>query len=189
MTGGGYYSGVVTNQAGGTLTPGTGNSFGAGLVLAGGSTNVFEIDSVTAHDMSVVSNGLTQTGNGNPLLVLNLQNYNQSANPTNGVIMLYQNYGSSVFDGINEFFMLSDSGPNNGERLKNGTAFEAVGGSGTTNEFKIWYDFDITGDSHTGNSIALTVIPEPGTILSLLGAGSLFALVRRIRRITGRWRI
>ena len=168
-SGGGYYAGAVTNLSGGTLTPGTGGdtNYFQSLTLAGGSTNAFWVGSVASHDMSVVSNSLAFTGSGHPVLTLDLSSYVQSANPTNGVIMLYQNFGSSAFDGTNQWFTLSDGGPNSNWNLRNGTTFEAVGGSSATNEFTIWYDLDTTG-----TSIALTVIPEPASVNLLLMLGA-----------------
>ena len=188
LTGGGFYSGAVTNQSGGTLTPGSGgdtNYFNS-LTLAGGSTNTFYVGSAANHDMSVVSNGLAYTGSGQPLLTLNLQNYTQSANATGAVIMLYQNLGTNAFDGTNDYFTLSDGGPNNGMKLKNGMAFEAVGGSSATNDFTISYNYQANGTAGGGNSIVLTVIPEPTNALLLLVAGAACYLRHRVRRST--WR-
>ena len=183
-TGGGYYSGAVTNQAGGTLTPGAGgdtNYFNS-LTLAGGSTNQFYIASSATHDLSVVSNGLSYTGSGKALLSLNLQDYQQNANATGAVIMLYENLGPSALDGTNDYFALSDAGPENGLLLTNGASFEAVGGSSTTNGFRIWYDYQANGTAGGGDSIALTVIPEPVSVTLVFLLGGAVLGWRRLRR-------
>ena len=180
VSGGGSFNGAVTNGNGGFLTPGAGgdtNSFQS-LTLAGGSTNSFYVEGVATRDMSVVSNGLSGAGSS-PLLRLDLNSYTAEA----GVIVLYVNLGASSFDGTSQYFALSDPGADNdGLALYNGTRFYALGSGGATNEFTISYDYNSDNQTFgTGNDIALTVIPEPGTMSLMVILGAAFWVCRRTR--------
>jgi T5SS/PEP-CTERM-associated repeat protein len=180
VTGGGSYAGAVTNQSGGFLTPGGGGHTNhiASLMLEGGSINSFAIGPTwQTHDMSIVTNGLTGNG-GHPLLQLDLSGYTQNMADSNNVIVLYQNIGSSVFDGTNDWFQLSDPGGlNDGWNLHNGTCIFVTGGNASqTNAFTMHYNYDVGTGTFTGNDIVLTVIPEPASALVMvLGCGLLVA--------------
>ena len=132
--------------------------------------------------MSAVTNRLSGNGSS-PLLRLDLSDYVQTGASTN-VILLYQNLGSSAFNGSSDIFILSDPGTvNDGRELYNGSCFYASGNGSLTNAFTMHYDYDVdTGTFGTGgNDIALTVIPEPLTVgLVFLLGGGLFAW-RRLR--------
>ena len=184
-TGGGYYANV-TVAAGGTLTPGLGGNtnYVGNLTLNAGSTNLFQLQSLNTHDMTVVSNSLTW-GGASPLLMLDLAAYTP---PVSGTIVLYDNvFSSPGWDGTNQTFQLVDwgAGANSPVLLTNNATFWAVGGGTTTNYFEIQYNFAADADN-IGNDIALTVIPEPASVNLLIVMGATcFFLRRRIQRSKG----
>ena len=183
VSGGGVFNGNVTNGNGGLLTPGVGGdtNFFTHLTLAGGSTNSFWVGSTAAnHDMSVVSNSLSYTGDGTlmPGLKLDLSAYTWLCNDT---IVLYDNRfsGPSALDGTNQWFTFSDIALGSVVDLKNGTIFSALtDGGSATNQFRINYDLTANGSSQF-NDIALTAIPEPASLNLLLAFGAAYYLRRR----------
>ena len=81
----------------------------------------------------------------------------------------------------------SDNGPNDGWTLYNGEPITISGGTTNLDTFRIWYDFSTDGTSHTGDSIALTVIPEPASVNLLVMLGAAYWMRRRIHRKRSRW--
>lgn len=194
--GGSFLSG--TNEAGGTILPGWPPKTQSwyDLILNAGSTNAFDIASTNNHDMIIVSDSLVYNGNY-PYLKLDLNGTGTNAwvqsDNLGGRIVLYDNtFSGAGWDGTNAMFQLADFGatPNGGVLLTNGAAFWVDGGSGQTNWFKINYNMD-AGTGGAGNDVVLTVItdpsmmvPEPGSALLFVVAGSTCWLCRRVRRKT-----
>ena len=181
VTGGGHFSGSVTNQANGMLTPGVGGdtNFFSNLTLNGGSTNSFYLASVSTHDMSVVTNGVTYGAN-HPLLNLNLADWTTSS----GTFVLYDDLSGSApaWDGTSQTFQLADQGGTyDGRLLTNGASFLALGGGSTPVKFTINYNYAADSDL-VGNDIALTVIPEPASMSMLAVLGAAFWMRQRFRR-------
>ena len=191
VTGGGNFIGTVTNNSGGTLTPGTGGAtnFFQNLTLAGGSTNSFWIGSATTHDMSIISNSLTITGSGMPQLKLDLTDYKWNVGDQ---IVLYDNLfsGTSGLNGSSTYFQTMDAF-GNVTNLFNNTVFSEItgsGGSSATNLFNISYDAIANGDSQA-NDIMVTTIPEPGSLNLVIMLGAAYVMRRRILRPKGRWKV
>ena len=184
LLGGAHFSGAVTNQAGGLLTPGTGGdtNFFKSLTLFGGSTNEFWVGSVATHDRTQTTNGLYAADSGHPLLKLDLTAYDGSQ----GTIVLYDNLGANAFDSAANWFQLSDpGGPADGFDLRNNWAFYAVDGGGDTNCFVLRYDYNVATDTFgSGNDIALVAIPEPAALGGIMVVGALYWGYRRFRKVT-----
>lgn len=185
LLGGGRFGGAVTNLAGGRVAhaAGVGTNLFRSLALAGGSTNVFELGAGEAHDLTKTTNGLLSAGGGNPLIRFDAGSFDG----IDDAVVLYDNLGSSAFDGVSAFFQLSDPlGPDDGAILGNDTSFRLVNTLGQTNLVWIRYDYDAASQTAgTGNDVALMAIPEPASLVILLGAILALRFLGRIRHAGG----
>ena len=183
VTGGGHFSGSVTNQAGGMLTPGVGGdtNYFSSLTLNGGSTNSFYVASLTKHDMSVVTNGVIYGGD-HPMLNLNLTDWTAPA--STGTLVLYDDLSGSAWDGISQTFQLADGGSAyDGQLLTNGASFLALGGGSTPIKFTMQYNVIADGDSNPNDiGLTYTVIPEPTSMSLMAMLGAVYLMRQRILR-------
>jgi len=151
--------GVARAQTGSTNGGGFFSGFGVDLCYNTGANN----------------NSVFVTGGGQPQLTLKPHNYTQGSQAIGALVLLYQNFGANPFNGTNVWFSLSDDGPKNFWRLKNGAAFLAFGGSSVTNAGLPRHNGLAHGPAGGGASSVWTMKPAPGpsVMLVFLGVASL----------------
>ena len=175
--------GNVQVVTGGIYSPGFVSPFSSGsqvalrLTLTGGLFNA-TVSSTNAYSQLEATSGFLLANNTTNYLHLTLSNYTLEGG---GRYLLIQDDSLTPWNG-NQFTLSDPLSPNNGWTLTNGATFFAVGG-GSTNQFRIAYDFDsISGTIGSGNDILLTVIPEPTSVSLLLVVGVAYGLRRRLFR-------
>jgi autotransporter-associated beta strand protein len=187
----GSVGGLITVHGGGTLggtgqvssarlNPGStlspGNSPGLLLVTnlaLNNNTNLFELVSAGVYDQVQVAGGGSLSLTNSPFLRLSLTGL--VAHGGDKFLLFDNQFSATPFDkAADGNFRLLDEyyGLGSPLELTNAMTFFALGGSGATNEFQIFYDAAGVNPNGSGNDILLSVIPEPASLnlLALLGA-------------------
>ena len=170
LKGKGTVTGGLIMGSGSTLSPGnsTGtNYFNSALTLSG-NANVFELVSVTDHDMTVVTSTGSLTLQNKP--ILDVQAGSLTANLYDTFTIFDNQSGGAIT--LNDTFWLDDSTP-----LPDNATFTAG-----TKTLRINYNVGAGN-----NDIVLTVIPEPGTMQLLLFLGTALLMRRKLRQPKRRW--